>query len=72
MNYPRTNDKILDRSKRRLPKKLAIVQQHAVRIENAWFSRSHRNVAVVALANKMARIVWSVMTSRRPFVVAKA
>jgi hypothetical protein len=29
-------------------------------------SRTHRNVAVVALANKLARIAWAVLR-RKPF-----
>ena len=38
-------------------------------------ARVHKNVAVVALANKLARIVWAVLHTRRPFnagVVATA
>ena len=30
-------------------------------------SRTHRNVAVVALANKLARIAWAVLQRRKPF-----
>jgi transposase len=30
-------------------------------------SRTHRNVAVVALANKLARIAWTVLQYRKPF-----
>jgi transposase len=30
-------------------------------------SRTHRNVAVVALANKLARIAWAVLRRRKPF-----
>ena len=30
-------------------------------------SRAHRNVAVVALANKLARIAWAVLQRRKPF-----
>ena len=30
-------------------------------------SRTHRNVAVVALANKLARITWAVLQRRKPF-----
>ena len=29
--------------------------------------RAHRNVAVVALANKLARIAWAVLQRRKPF-----
>jgi hypothetical protein len=29
-------------------------------------ARAHRNVAVMALANKLARIAWAVLTARRP------
>ncbi|PKG36921.1 IS110 family transposase, partial [Psychromonas sp. Urea-02u-13] len=34
--------------------------------------RMHGCKAVVALANKLARIVWSVLSSKQPFNVAKA
>jgi transposase len=30
-------------------------------------SRTHRNVAVVALANKLARIAWAVLQRGKPF-----
>ena len=30
-------------------------------------SRTHRNVAVVAFANKLARIAWGVLQRRKPF-----
>jgi len=30
-------------------------------------SRTHRNVAVVAFANKLARIAWAVLQRRKPF-----
>jgi hypothetical protein len=30
-------------------------------------SRAHRNVAVVAFANKLARIAWAVLRRRKPF-----
>jgi len=30
-------------------------------------SRTHRNVAVVTLANKLARIAWAVLQRRKPF-----
>ena len=30
-------------------------------------SRTHRNVAIVALANKLARITWAVLQRRKPF-----
>jgi len=37
----------------------------------AWLrgllARGHRNVAVVALANKLARIAWAVLRGDRPF-----
>jgi transposase len=46
---------------------------------SAWLAqltaRTHRNVAIVALANKMARIAWAVLTSNnvyRPPLVADA
>ena len=34
--------------------------------------RMHGCKAVVALANKLARIIWSVLTSKQPFDVSKA
>lgn len=34
--------------------------------------RAHRNVVVVALANKLARIAWAVLTSGREFAAAEA
>jgi len=30
-------------------------------------SRAHNNVAVVALANQLARIAWAVLRGARPF-----
>jgi hypothetical protein len=33
----------------------------------ALMSRTYRNVAVVALANKLARIAWAVLQRRKPF-----
>jgi hypothetical protein len=30
-------------------------------------SRTHRNVAVVALANQLTRIAWAVLQRRKPF-----
>jgi transposase len=35
-------------------------------------ARAHMNTAVVALAAKMARIVWAVLRSRQPFDISKA
>lgn len=35
-------------------------------------SRAHRNVAVVALANKLARIAWAVLSGIRRFEVSRA
>jgi transposase len=35
-------------------------------------ARCHHNVAVVALANKLARIAWAVLASGRPFDAEKA
>ena len=46
------------------------IAQHA-----AWpwakelMSRTHRNVVVVALANKLARIAWAVLQRGKPFDV---
>ena len=34
--------------------------------------RSPRNVTVVAMANKLARIAWSVLTSGRPYCATTA
>jgi transposase len=34
---------------------------------NELMGRTHRNVAVVALANKLARIAWAVLQRRKPF-----
>ena len=46
---------------------------------SAWLAqltaRTHRNVAIVALANKLARIAWAVLTKNevyRPPLVADA
>ena len=33
-------------------------------------SRAHMNIAIVALAAKMARIIWAVLRSGRPFEMA--
>jgi transposase len=33
-------------------------------------ARAHKNIAVVALANKMARIAWAVLRRRERFAVA--
>jgi transposase len=38
----------------------------------ALLARVHRNVAVVALANKLARIAWAVLTGERRYAVATA
>jgi len=35
-------------------------------------ARTHKNVAVVALANKLARVVWAVLTYGRTFSPAHA
>ena len=32
-----------------------------------WLTRKHMNVAVVAMANRNARIAWAVMTQERNF-----
>jgi hypothetical protein len=29
--------------------------------------RRHRNVAIIALANKIARMVWAVLAKREPY-----
>jgi transposase len=34
-------------------------------------ARAHRNVAVVALANKLARIAWAVLRRREKFTVGE-
>jgi hypothetical protein len=38
---------------------------------SAWLAqltgRTHRNVAIVALANKLARIAWAVLTSNEVY-----
>lgn len=36
----------------------------------ALLARVHRNVAIVALANKLARITWAVLTGRRRYAAA--
>ena len=38
----------------------------------ALLARVHRNVAVVALANKLARIAWAVLTGERSYSVSPA
>jgi transposase len=59
----------------------AVLQQHTKQSSglSTWLaqltSRTHRNVAAVALANKLARIVWAVLAKNeryRPPVVADA
>lgn len=41
----------------------------------AWLrgllARTHKNAAIVALANKLARIVWAVLRRREPFAIGK-
>ena len=36
----------------------------------ALMARAHRNVAVVAFANKLARIAWAVLRRKERFAVA--
>jgi transposase len=35
-------------------------------------ARAHRNVVIVALANKLARIAWAVLARDRPYVTVQA
>ena len=51
----------------------AVLQQHTKQSSglSAWLaqltSRTHRNVAAVALANKLARIAWAVLAKNEPY-----
>ena len=38
----------------------------------ALLQRAKRNVVVVALANKLARIAWAVMSNQRPYEAVMA
>jgi transposase len=46
-------------------------QQRPGRVPDPWIkeilARRHKNVAVVALANKLARIVWAVLATKKPY-----
>jgi len=42
------------------------VHGHADRLRGL-LARGHRNVAVVALANKLSRIAWAVLRRGKPF-----
>ena len=67
--YPRKN---LIHGARAVPRRLVHQETPLGRWARDLLARAHQNVVVVALANKLARIVWAVLTTGRSYAVTGA
>ena len=64
--------RLLIHGARAVPRRLVHQETPLGRWARYLLARAHQNVVVVALANKLARIVWAVLTTGRSYAVTGA